>query len=120
MSTQTPRAAPHLSLVLVSGFHDASEGSAATARGPVTKLMTFGPSGADPGPSRGSTRRCKSCPRGGDSAATEAPGDRRLPWWYRSITTPRAAAGQPVPRSTAEEQLDGVKAGPAGGARPGQ
>ena len=52
MSTQTPRAAPHLSLVLVSGFHDASEGSAATARGPVTKLMTFGPSGADPGPSR--------------------------------------------------------------------
>ena len=106
-------------LLLVSGFHDASEGSAATARGPTTKPTTFGPSGA--APDRVGGHRSGVVARGQSAiAATEAPGDRRLPWWYRSITTPRAAAGQPVPRSTAEEQLDGVQAGAARGARPGQ
>ena len=107
-------------LAEVAGFHDASEGSAATARGPTTKPLALNSSGADPDRVGGRTRRCLRCRNCAIGVATEAPGDQGLPWWYRSITTPRAAAGQPVPRSTAEEQLDGVKAGPAGGARPGQ
>ena len=102
------------------GFSRPSEGSAATASVPTTNPMTLRSSWADPDWGRGSLAGVVARGQAVFSAATEAPGDRRLPWWYRSITTPRAAAGQPVPRSTAEEQLDGVKAGPAGGARPGQ
>ena len=35
-------------LAEVAGFHDASEGSAATARGPTTKPLALNSSGADP------------------------------------------------------------------------
>ena len=106
--------------LLVSGFHDPSERLRGDGERSHENPVTLRSSWADPDWGRGSLAGVVARGQAVFSAATEAPGDRRLPWWYRSITTPRAAAGQPVPRSTAEEQLDGVKAGPAGGARPGQ